>query len=336
VKQFAFKLSAGYLIGSERPGAPCAECARRWLDQRKVAAEPIPLETMLLRRELLEELAVKSDPGVFYEVDKDGAATKLECFREPHPECGCGATEYAPEGIEPGRLNLAFTAGHQIKSARYTCPTGNVWLTEVAFPNGSVRTAVATERAVSRWNAFKGPTGDAIKIARHVNGVVTKYSEAGKPPMLIVGTSNWVRNRLPFFILQQFDLHLLFYPNAASVWVVGVVAMSRVRKGEVHWSFGGGLNIVDALDQALLKTVELARPAEWGNEAYPTAPEDGRARRLAEKRETWLTHWIYRAPKIVLKDVLHLDPYVKLEDAELKSADRPRTFSFRAIEGGKQ
>lgn len=134
-----------------------------------------------------------------------------------------------------------------------------------------------------------------------------KYSSAMKHPMLIVGTNNWVRTRVPFFLLQQYDLHLLFYPNSTPSWVVGVVAMSRVRTDEAPiFVFASHAKVTEALDLALLKVLERCRPADWQDEA-PVA--DSKASDHLAKLGQWWTHWIYRCPKISLKDVLHLEPY---------------------------
>lgn len=139
-----------------------------------------------------------------------------------------------------------------------------------------------------------------------------KYSTTMKNPMLIVGANNWIRLRVPFFLLQNYDLHLLFYPNAMPAWVVGIAAFSRVRTDERPiFVFGSAAAIGDALEHAIGKILETCHPRdEEGGGAEPVF------RSAQEKRDTqiaklnlWWTHWIYRCPKIALKDVVHLEPY---------------------------
>ncbi len=142
---------------------------------------------------------------------------------------------------------------------------------------------------------------------------IRKYTGAMKNPMLIVGTNNWVRGRVPFFLLQQYDLHLLFYPNSTPSWVVGVAAMSRLRTDEPPvFVFGADTDILKALDSALLKMLEHCPPADWAPEEQSELSRDDeksvRSNRVS-KLGLWWTHWIYRCPKISLKDVLHLEAY---------------------------
>ena len=145
-----------------------------------------------------------------------------------------------------------------------------------------------------------------------------KYVNTMKSPMLVVGSNNWVRGRVPFFLLQQYDLHLLFYPNSTPSWVVGVCALSRIKTDEPPiFVFGCDANVLGALDSALGKVLERCRPSDW------KAAEDGEVASVGDeeisKKESlkntrlgmWWTHWIYRCPKISLKDVLHLEAYPK-------------------------
>ena len=79
--------------------------------------------------------------------------------------------------------------------------------------------------------------------------------------MLIVGANNWLRTRVPFFLLQQYDLHLLFYPNSMPSWVVGIAAFSRVKVDEKPiFAFGSASQIGNAMDLAVFKILELCRP----------------------------------------------------------------------------
>jgi hypothetical protein len=135
---------------------------------------------------------------------------------------------------------------------------------------------------------------------------VRKYSTTMKHPMLVVGAHNWLRGRIPFFLMEQYDLHLLFYPNSTPAWVVGVAAFSRKKTNELPiFLFGADAEITKALDSAIFKMLEHCRPADWKQD--DPSSETGLAH--ASKLNLWWTHWIYRCPKIALKDVLHLEAY---------------------------
>ena len=66
-------------------------------------------------------------------------------------------------------------------------------------------------------------------------------------------------------------------------------------------------DIHKAIDQLFFKMVEVLRPSEPETE-IPRIPEE-HPRGMGSKLHLWWTHWIYRCPKISLKDVLHLEPY---------------------------
>lgn len=139
---------------------------------------------------------------------------------------------------------------------------------------------------------------------------LAKYTGQVKKPMLVVGANNWIRNHVPFFLLQQYDLHLLFYPNSTPTWVVGLAALSRVKTTEAPiFIFDSDKDISTALTRMLAKMLEHCRPVDWLNEAdeEPTLSEAemNRNRKLAN----WWNNWIYGCPKISVKDVLHLEPY---------------------------
>lgn len=135
-----------------------------------------------------------------------------------------------------------------------------------------------------------------------------KYANAMKSPMLIVGTNNWIRGKVPFFLLQQYDLHLLFYPNSTQSWVVGLAAVSRIRVDEKPvFVFAADATIGTAMQKLFCQLLIALRPGEDGA-VMPTVSNEPSSNR-SSKLNMWWTHWLYRCPKIALKDVLHLDPY---------------------------
>lgn len=141
------------------------------------------------------------------------------------------------------------------------------------------------------------------------------FANTGKSPMLIVGANSWLRQKVPFFLLQQYDLYPLFYPNASPSWVVGVGAFSRMNSSEPPiFMFGCDSEIGKALDKALYQLLEVCRPADWRSDPFKGKEEKtGKGAKL----NLWWTRWLYRCPKISLKDVLHLE----------KHPDGPDTWS---------
>lgn len=158
-----------------------------------------------------------------------------------------------------------------------------------------------------------------------------KYATTAKNPMLIVGEVNWLRTKVPFFLLQQYDLHLLFYPNSTPSWVVGVVALSRVKADAAPiFVFGCNSDVNLALDEALLRMVEHCRPADWQSEEEAELSEVESQKNV--RLNMWWTHWIYRCPKISLKDVLHLEAYPRtLEVWRSYFADGQESLSITPI-----
>lgn len=135
-----------------------------------------------------------------------------------------------------------------------------------------------------------------------------RYSNTMKNPMLIVGANNWIRTKVPFFLLQQYDLHLLFYPNSTQAWVLGLVAFSRQRTDEKPvFVFAAHTDVKEALEELFFKILEALKPEEQITGDPVLKSERGGPH--ASKLNMWWTHWIYRCPKIALKDVMHLESY---------------------------
>ena len=138
-----------------------------------------------------------------------------------------------------------------------------------------------------------------------------KFASQMKNPMLMVGANNWIRGKIPFFLLQEYDLHLLFYPNSTPAWVIGVAAFSRVRVDErPTFVFAADADITRAMDDAIFRALEALRPADWRSE--PDSREEALKPERISKLNMWWTHWIYRCPKISLREVLHLEAYPRL------------------------
>jgi hypothetical protein len=143
-----------------------------------------------------------------------------------------------------------------------------------------------------------------------------RYSNNLKNPILVVGSHAWLRNRMPFFMLQEYDWYILFYPNSSPCWVVGMAGFSRLHSDtKPIFVFDSHPNIETALDGAIGKTLEACRPDFDGN-SKPIAPvSDSEESERARQKNLWWTHWIYRCSKISLKELQSMESYT--EDLEL-------------------
>ncbi|NBX67959.1 MAG: hypothetical protein EBR01_03220 [Proteobacteria bacterium] len=184
--------------------------------------------------------------------------------------------------------------------------TGNVELFNRSLPNQSQFEGVGV--GANKDEA----TLDALFNLAKVR-TLKKYTSSMKNPMLVVGANNWMRTKVPFYLLQQYDLHLLFYPNSTQAWVVGLAAFSRQRLEEKpQFVFAANADIHQAIDQLFFKIVEVLRPSEPETE-IPRIPDE-HPKGMGSKLHMWWTQWIYRCPKISLKDLLHLEAYPRTLD----------------------
>ncbi len=135
-----------------------------------------------------------------------------------------------------------------------------------------------------------------------------RYSDSMKNPMLVVGANQLIRSKTPFFLLKQYDLHILFYPNSTQAWVLGMGAFSRQRSDEKPvFVFSAHTDVKHALDQLFCKILEALKPEEQ-MAGDPVLRRDPGAS-IPSQMNMWWTHWIYRCPKISLKDIEQLEPY---------------------------
>lgn len=151
-----------------------------------------------------------------------------------------------------------------------------------------------------------------IELAKSTT--LRRYSQSMKNPLLVVGANQFIREKAPFFLLQEYDLHLLFYPNSTQAWVMGMVAVSRTRTDEKPtFVFAAHTDIQEALNQLFYKVLEVLKPEEESSGKMSVKPA---AHKLgSSKMNMWWIHWIYRCPKIALKEIQSLESYSRnLED----------------------
>lgn len=195
-----------------------------------------------------------------------------------------------------------------MKTTKFSTPTGNIYLQETK--NGFIA-------ADHKDNFKQDPQLENIK-----NTVVSKFQEQCKNPFLVVGTSSYLRTYTPFVLLQKYDLHLFFYPNAFNVWVCGMIGLSRITvNARPVFSYGADQEIGRATKKCIWEM--LANTQNEGTIVTNT------------KEITWMQHWIYRSPKISLKDIMHCEEYkTPIEQCEAKNV--PTNKLFRVLEGGKK
>ena len=198
-----------------------------------------------------------------------------------------------------------------MKAVRYAIAKGNLW-TAVGADNVGV--------ADNRKDAVADVTDESLRLDRAANTVVEAYRIRMKSPMLVVGMNTWLRENAPFFLLQRFDVHVLFYPNSNAFWVCELVAFERQGDCEALSVRVGHKDIGKALTRALGKLCVLSQTKE-------PKPLEGVRAKLA----VWLTHWVYRCPKISGKDILCLDPY---QDGEIPEGTDTVSAPIGKMEGG--
>jgi hypothetical protein len=134
-----------------------------------------------------------------------------------------------------------------------------------------------------------------------------RFANLARNPMLIIGAENWIREQLPFYVLQNYDVHMLFYPNSMPSWVIGIIAINRkTTESSPVFVFSSGPGIFNVIEDALNKLLIHIRPEEgleeWPLSSIKVAPRNS-------KLNTWWNAWVYRCVKITLKDILHLEDY---------------------------
>jgi len=145
-----------------------------------------------------------------------------------------------------------------------------------------------------------------------LKATLQRFVTSGKNPMMVVNVNFWLKDRVPMFILQSYDLHLLFYPNASPCWIFGLVAFSRVRTDEKPiFIFATGTHANEALEQLVARVIEQCPSDDVLTQSTQNVASTSNALR---QLNLWWVHWIYRCPKIDLKDLLNLEPYTQSLD----------------------
>lgn len=121
---------------------------------------------------------------------------------------------------------------------------------------------------------------------------IHKNGETFKDPMLIVGTSNYIREHIGA-TTQTYDVFLFFYPTSEPVWRIGTLLVDRNKIVEPT-----GIYVENTCIQSAFKTLFIN-----------IFTLNKTTKEFHEVKSLWLQNSIYRCPKISLRDVLELQPY---------------------------
>ena len=134
-----------------------------------------------------------------------------------------------------------------------------------------------------------------------VGGLVKDVDSKKIPPMLVVGGNTYTRANIPASILQEYDAFLLFYQTTQAVWKTGVF-LAHKQDCRIYYSvYNDSLVIGESLKNCFKCLEDIV---ETGKERDLTSITKNEI-----KFATWVTSWLYKLPKISMKDILHLENY---------------------------
>lgn len=181
------------------------------------------------------------------------------------------------------------------KDARLATPSGNRWVTTIETKDGETYSGGGSTKEEARQAAMSNSAGDYASLKDLMDGK--------KKSNLVVGSNAFLRQRVPFSTLQQNDLHLIFHPQSGETWQVGLIGLDRTGKLAPKYTMGEAKNINEAIDQAINNMVAkdyVSRVSDTG---------EGLSSASDKYLDKVAPNWVYRQPKLSLRDVLELDPY---------------------------
>lgn len=217
-------------------------------------------------------------------------------------------------------LDLASRMNDGISASREDIVTGN---SKIVSQNDTEPSSIGMGAGDSKEMAV---IEALTSLARYQT--LKTFTTSGKKPMMVVGAHSWLRARVPFFLLQQYDLHLMFYPTSSPVWVAGLIALSRTDTTEAPVCvFSSEAHPMKVLESVIYKVLERCYPADAKDLGKPKKEEKKKS--FASQMHLWWTNWIYRCPKITLKDVLMLEPYSNtLDQWQTHLKENKKSLSF--------
>jgi hypothetical protein len=129
-------------------------------------------------------------------------------------------------------------------------------------------------------------------------GIDIKSHDIFKNPLLIVGANQYTRTLVKWNVLQTYDIHFMFQPHNDKVWTIGAILLNR-KEHDVNPI------ILSVSDKSVQQCFKILGQTITNIVSDPNRIDT----KINSKLATWYLHWIYRSPKISLKDVLHLETY---------------------------
>lgn len=305
IKRFAIKLGEGRVIGVyDTKQGPCPKCYLNYLKDRKVQAKidkPLDKDSPMYER-----LKKMTQHNILYEITSTNQINTLTLYTYKHENCPSKRCQNGMEAnfkyTDWNNLNCAFSNIYQIKCIRFGTPSGNVWKFSATIHQGGKiinRIVSHKDKETARRMVILGEThGHEGQPEEMPQMGVQIVDNAKKTPTLIVGANPWIRRRVPYFVLQQYDLYLLQMPTDDGSYRIVIGAFSRTNSSRYEWAYADSNSAVKAAESALYNLLNRLKPSDWRMEEVK---ETGHDKTLA----LWNTNFVYRCPKVAMKDIFN-------------------------------
>jgi hypothetical protein len=301
---YAFRTKDGYLVGRnlERESkSPNPTDVENWLKDKNVDAVRIHPDEVPDRQIVRAVSSSSHDPHTLYETDSSGLnSIELNARIEKHPR----SPDYAQNNyVSPSHgkaENYAFTPVHSMKVVRFGTPEGNLWVSRAVRDDGSQHHSIAESKDAAKRMAYNKESIGETGNPGFMPSVGSAPADTGSH--LVVGSHSYLRSKMPFFALQHYDHHIFYKPTSTG-HQAGVVAINRVNPNDppkyVHAQGSTGQEAVNnAIKHMALEHIKTTQMGE---------PQSASTKLSIDKQgkmNTWLTHAIYRSPKVSLRDVI--------------------------------
>lgn len=130
-------------------------------------------------------------------------------------------------------------------------------------------------------------------------GSQVRNGDSKKPPMLVVGGNNFLKDYIDTRLEKNYNVFVFFYPTNKAVWVMGLFLMHKQDITKYYAVYSEDCNIKNAITKCFQCVYDIV----------DFKPNKDVFTKNEEKLAIWITNWVYRLPKISLKDILHLEDY---------------------------
>lgn len=247
--------------------------------------------------ELIAALEGAHERAVSDEQDRQINETRNDLEAEREKQSGDLPT------VHDGRLKAMRDAEPPpMRHARFGTAEGNLWITHIE-KDGKIIKGIGPDKATAKEAALAG--GTPYQVSEASEAIL---SSPWQNAVLVVGSNNYLRQNAPFFVLQEYDLHLMLRPQSGEHWELGLAMLSRNGRQDKFVSVKNR-----DIEQGLKDLVGAATAESTSGKSLDSPMDrdvDEPERKATDaKKSVWTTQAIYRKAKISLKDVLHLEPY---------------------------